>query len=252
MVGCKKFRSHRSTCLWLRRVDAITFPHKHSNCLTLFFIENWGGEKKKNSIQTPASLPHVLCTPCANDFCPISSREAVPSARVTHTKTTFVCQFECLNMMKYRCSYGVNGKRKGFLRHVMSPSTAPSEGPVKTCTHNATASYFGRRHKMRLILTLEWRRRHAILGSSCQLCGCRLHSRGSFAISETDRGPTWFPQMKTEAPRRALNSFCRVFIWSRRVVYCFAPQSPRQRNVWVNNNSHSRWLISTETVQSTD
>lgn len=128
--------------------------------------------------------------PAQIDFCPISSREVVPSARVTHTKTTFVCQFECLNMMKYRCSYGVDGKRKGFLRHVMSPSAAPSEGPVKTCTHNATASYFGRRHKMRLILTLEWRRRHAILGSSCQLCGCRLHSRGSFSISETDRSPT--------------------------------------------------------------
>lgn len=41
------------------------------------------------------------------------------------------------------------------------------------------------------------RRRHAVLGSSCQLRGCRLHSRGSFSISQTDRSPTWFPQMKT-------------------------------------------------------
>lgn len=243
MIRRKTFRSLRSPRQWLRRVDAITFPHNHSSW--------WWGILNPNTSEPFSHAIHALRESASP---PISSREVVPSACVTQHKNHLRLSVWAPENDELQVVLRRQLEKKGVSKTCnVPPSTAPNEGPVKTWADDATRkSYFGHCHKIRLILTLEWRRRHAIVGSSCQLHGCRLPSRGSFSISETDRSPTWFPQMKTEAPRRALHSFCRVFIWSRRVVYCFAPQSPRQRNVWVNNNSHSRWLISTATVQSTD
>lgn len=84
------------------------------------------------------------------------------------------------------------------------PSTAPSQGPVRTCTGGVI---FGRRRRTRLILTVKWRRQRAVLGeqppaASLQITLPRLLLRLMDGLRSHLISP-----MKTEARRRARYSF---------------------------------------------
>lgn len=78
-----------------------------------YFHESW--DKKilnPNTSHFFRDYPH----PAAQS----AAAKLLPVRELSTRKTTFVCQFECLNGMKCQCSDDVNGKRKGFLRRVMS------------------------------------------------------------------------------------------------------------------------------------